>query len=334
MLAAVFPIPRAPAAEPGFLAGAAVRDFTPPPFTDRPGCMGSSPIFTGPRQFAFIEPYIDVHHSGHYDPGDPFLDCNGNGRWDGNLLGGGTSTHRFFSRVADPVGARAIAVRSGGRTVVIVVVDQEGLFNVYQERIRQAAARAAGISPDDIFISATHDESAPDSLGLGGVSQVTSGTNGYFVDYLVSQSALAIRDAVRALRPARIRFSEATEPATLRQCWSSYPYVDDQLMPTMQAVGTDGRVIATLASVSQHAETLGFNPDRVAATWISSDWPHFFRTRLEQRYGGVAVEMAGSVGSNETPQVFASPVSRVPQRFIPASHPAGCSTLFAAPGTP
>ena len=39
------------------------------------------------------------------------------------------------------------------------------------------------------------------------------------------------------MRPATIRYAEAKEPANLRQCWSSYPFVDNQLMPILQAVG-------------------------------------------------------------------------------------------------
>ena len=99
-------------------------------------------------------------------------------------------------------------------------------------------------------------------------------------------------------------------------------------MPSLQAVATNGKVIATLGDVSQHAETLGFNPDPAQRDWISADWPHFFRTTLEHRFGGVGIEMAGSVGSNETPQVYTAPISRVPQQFVDASHPAGCRTLF------
>ena len=56
----------------------------------------------------------------------------------------------------------------------------------------------------------------------------------------------------------------------------------------------------------------------------------WFRNALEQRYGGVGIEMAGSVGSNETPQVFPTTVSRTPQQFVDASHSAGCRTLFNA----
>ena len=51
-------------------------------------------------------------------------------------------------------------------------------------------------------------------------------------------------------------------------------------------------------------------------------------TRCERAFGGVAIEMAGSVGSVESPEVYPGPISRMPQQFIDASHPAGCRTLF------
>ncbi len=325
---------------PKFSAGAAVADFTPPLHgqvqNDASDCDPTG-AFDGPRKWAFMEPYKDLQGSGHFDQGDPYLDCNHNGRWDGNLIGGGSDTPRFFTRSADPVTSRALVVGNGKQRIAVEVTDQEGLFNVYQQAIRDkvnADLAARHLPPlDGIFISATHDESAPDSLGLGGVDATTSGTNDYWLyDWFIPRSAQAIEDAYAAQRPASIHYAEAIEPANMRQCWSSYPYVDDQLMPVLQAVGADGRVIATLASVSQHAETLGFNPDADQKTWLSGDWPNFFRNSLEQRYGGVAIEMAGSVGSVESPQVFPNALSRIPQAYQDGSQPAGCRTLFNATG--
>ncbi|MGZ4303460.1 MAG: hypothetical protein ACXVEW_00245 [Solirubrobacteraceae bacterium] len=322
-----------------FRVGAAVANFSPPAFGHQSGrdpanCAHSSQ-YDGSRPFAFEEPYIDAQHDGHYDLGDSFVDCNHNGRWDGNLLGGGANTPRFYDHVADQVGARAMVVSNGHQTVAVEVVDQEGLFNIYQQRIR-AKVRADGYRISNIFISATHDESAPDSLGLGGVSQTTSGVNNYWVSYLVDQSARAIEHAYRALRPAKIRYTEVLEPPNVRQCWSSYPFVDDQHIPVLQAVDARGRTIATLASVSQHDETLGFNGGTPVLDaqnrWVSSDWINFFRTALQHRLGGVAIEMAGSVGSVESPEVYRSAISRTPQQFVDAGHPAGCRTLFKAGG--
>lgn len=328
------PAPRPPG--PALVkAGAAVASITPPShgsIANDPANCNAPVSYNGARRFAFEEPYRDDAHLGHFAPGDPYVDCNGNGRWDGILLGGGADTPRFPSVVADQVSARAMVVSNHRRVVAIEVLDQEGLFNVYQQRIRARVA-ADGYRLDDIFISATHDESAPDTLGISGIDQLTSGVDAYYADFLVAQSAKAIEDAYDRQRPARLKYAEAIEPANLRQCWSSYPFVDDQLMPAVQAVATNGRVIATLGDVSQHAETLGFNPDSAQRTWISADWPHFFRTALEQRYGGVGIEMAGSVGSVETPEVFSGPISRVPQHFVNESHPAGCRTLFDANGT-
>jgi hypothetical protein len=321
---------------PRFRAGAATVSFTPPAagqLANDPADCAAPPTYDGTRDFAFEEPYQDQQSSGHYDLGDPFMDCNGNGRWDGNLLGGGSGSPRFYDHVADEIGARAMVVSNGQRKVAVEVLDNEGAFNVYLQRIRQQVA-ADGVHVDGIYISSNHDESAPDTIGISGVNQLTSSVNAYFADYMVKQSAKAIERAARHMRDATVRYTEAQEPPQLRQCWSSYPFVDDQRMPTMQAVDRQGNVIATLANVSQHAESLGFNPDQAQRRWISADWVHFFRQRLEQRFGGVAIEMAGSVGSVETPEVFPGLISRIPQHFVDESHPAGCRTLFDPSGSP
>jgi hypothetical protein len=341
------------AAKPAsFMAGAAVESYTPPVAgtlqSDPADCLtAADPGFTGKRYFAFEEPYIDQQGDGHYDPGDPFVDCNHDGRWDGDTLGGGGDAPRYYDYVPDQAGARALVIANGRRTIAMEVVDNEGLFNVYADRIRAKVA-ADGYRIDNIQISSTHDESAPDSIGLGGQDSVLSGTNAYFVDYLVQQSALAIERAYTQMRPAHIRYAEAEEPANLRQCWSSYPFIDNPLMPVLQAIGTDGQTIATLASVGQHTETLGFNGGTQLDPgtpytldqenrWVSADWPYWFRSALESTYGGVGIEMAGAVGSVETPEVFQNPdgsqapLSRTPQQFINEGHPAGCRTLFNAP---
>ena len=328
-----------------FKAGAAVVSFAPPAFGklkhDPANCATpAGTAYNGKRYFAFEEPYVDSKHDGHYDVGDPYVNCNHDGRWDGDTLGGGGNSPRFYNHIADRVGARALVISNGRTKIAIEVVDNEGLFNVFANRIR-AKVRADGYHLSSIQISATHDESAPDTLGLGGVQPVISGTNEYFVTYLVQKAAVAIEQAYRRMVPAHIRYAEAKEPTNLRQCWSSYPFIDNQLMPVMQAVATNGHVIATLASVSQHAETLGFNGGSqkdpgspTGATldqenlWVSGDWPYWFRTALQKTYGGVGIEMAGSVGSVETPEVWSKPVPRTPQKFIDESHPAGCRTLF------
>src|SRR5207237_8301570 len=69
-----------------FRVGAAVQSFSPPAAgaiqSDPADCASAADAaFNGPRKFAFEEPYIDQQQAGHYDLGDPFLDCNHDGRW-------------------------------------------------------------------------------------------------------------------------------------------------------------------------------------------------------------------------------------------------------------
>jgi len=330
----------------------AANNCTPPPngFVDpASGCLPVGPTaFTGRRLFAFEEPYTDQQATGHYDAGDPFLDCNADGRWDGNFIGGGGNAPRYYDRVADAVGARALVVSNGARTIALEVLDDEGAFDVYLAAIRQMVGQmlpaGASLSAADVYISSTHDESAPDNIGLYGVSPATSSANPYWIAFMEHSAAQAVVNAYAALQPATLTYGEALEPATFRQCWSSYPFVDDQAVPVLQARSVaGGGVIATLADVSQHAETLGFNggmaqdPNAPTPTtldqeklWLSADWPFWMRHQLESDAGGVAIEMAGSVGSVETPQVLPAPVDRTPQQFVDAGHPAGCRTLFDA----
>ncbi|HEV3234620.1 MAG TPA: hypothetical protein VG329_08750 [Candidatus Dormibacteraeota bacterium] len=366
---------RAPApavVTPVFSVGAAVTDFTPPcgpnataatncaapaaGFTDPADCVPAlDGTFNASRPFAFTEPYTDPNNLGHWDFGNGvFLDCpapgsaSGNGRWDGPFIGGGSNAPRFYNHVADPVTARAMVVSNGSRTIAIEVLDHEGVFNVYMAKIRALVGTmlpaGASLNPDDVFISATHDESAPDSLGLYGLQPVVSSVNAYWTDYMVHKGAQAIVDAYKNMKPAYVRFAEPIEPANMRQCFSSYPYIDDQLMPTIQAVDAQTlNPIVTLTDISQHTETLGFNGGSALDNgntldtekrWITADWPYWFRHKVETDVGGVAIEMAGSVGSNETPEVFpAGPISRTPQKFVDNSHPAGCRTLYNPNGT-
>ncbi|MFN2581802.1 MAG: hypothetical protein ABR498_03565 [Candidatus Dormibacteria bacterium] len=362
------------AGNPVFTAGADKESYTPycgpdgtppanncttaptnPPFVDPADC-GLTPAqlqtagLTGKRLFAYEEPYQDSNGNGQWDSGENYLDCNLDGRWDGNFIGGGSNAPRYYNYVADPVGARALVVGNGTRTIAIEVLDNEGAFNTYLDAIRSLVAQqlpqGASLHANDIFISSTHDESAPDSIGLYGVTPVTSSANLYWINFMEQQAATAIVNAYKALQPASITYGEAIEPADMRQCFSSYPFVDDQLIPSLQATNAStGQVIATLGDVSQHAETLGFNGGSAVdasapaspqptleqeKTWLSADWPYWFRQALEQQYGGVGMEMAGSVGSNETPQVFPAAISRTPQQFVDASHPAGCRTLYTA----
>jgi hypothetical protein len=334
----------------GFVAGASVVDITPPlaaTATSNPANCDTTGTYDGPHLFSLEEPYQDLNHNGRYD-GDPstggpepFLDCptptaNGDvrppdGRWDGIYLGGGDGHDRLPTAVLDPVTARTIVVGNGARKISITVADNEGVFREIWELVRQKVRHDGGFGLDEMFMSSTHDESAPDTIGITGPNETTSGVDPFYVEFMVAQVARGIEQAAQNTQPATIRFGQI-HPDDLVPCWSSYPFVADESVGVMQARALSGAVIATLYNYGIHAEELGFSQDDQDRLHLASDWHHFARAALETQYGGVAVAMAGAVGSVEMPKVFDGARSFVPsgEHSVPGN--GGCRTIYDTSG--
>ena len=379
----------APPAPPPFQVGAADADITPPALDNPlgqsidaslfvPFCGASESqiqqIWNGPRPFAFEEPYVDVSCAGRYLPGDPYCDAAHAGRYQAPYIAGGsgvnhwpvtsadpstnspTTTMKDSALTADPIGAHAVVFEAGGHRDAMVTVDSIGLFDTTMDQIRQAVAAAVpDLPPSQIFISSTHDESAPDPIGLWGpdlssypgpIAQagsnlpagVSSGVDEYYMHYLIQNVARAIVAADRHVQPASLRLTVARLPVNTQSCWSSYPFVDTSLMPVMQAVSASRRphVIFTMVDVGTHDETLAFSGNPAYTSMLSGDWTGRLSAWLESQYpGSVGMEMAGLVGSVETPALYptGTQVQQVPGRFhgVPGHPVDGCSSVYPEP---
>lgn len=325
-----------------FSVGAAVTDFTPAPASSDAGVEDCRPLldsppvgrlFDGSRPFAFIDPYVDLRGVGHYELGDPYLDCQGAVRWSGNYLAGTDEIPRHYDHAADPMTASAVVFDNGDRRIAVEVVDALGLFAEDIARIRAMVA-AAGVRLDGVYVSASHSESTPDTIGIYG-DPVVSSINRAYLNRLVRRAARAIVLAAGALRPATVRFAEALQPPNFRSCFSSAPFTDAPRIPILQAVDRHGRAIATMTTISAHPDSVAFSADRAERRWISADWDAALRRALRRRFGGVVATFAGAVGSVESPEVYDAPVDRAPTQYSRSgSGDAACASPFAAHGTP
>jgi hypothetical protein len=344
-----------------FKAGAAKVDVTPPPYTTAsdaafvPVC-GTTPaqvaqLWPGPRGFSFEKPYVDAYGLGRYAPGDPYCDADGTGRYEAPYIAGGSGQNHWPTAVEAGNGpaASAVVLAAGKSRVAVVSVDSIGLFDVTMNRIRAEVLR---LDPTltQVFISSTHDESAPDPIGLWGPdtselpehpespTATSSGVDEYYFDFLVERVARAVVAADAALRTATLDVAVGSTPSNTQSCWSSYPFIDDQAMPVMQARDRSGQVIFTLADVSTHAETLAFSGVKSNAETLSADWPGAMRAAFETRWpGSVGVEIAGMVGSVETPTVYEPETTQVlrvpgPLHGVPGN-PDGCRSVYPEPSS-
>ena len=323
-----------------FRVGAAAVDITPPLASTgapNPAACTAPAGYDGAHLLSLEEPYQDANGNGRFDEGEPFQDCSvphtdgtvaaPDGRWDGIYLGGGNCCDRKPTQVLDPVWARTIVVSNGHHTVAVTSVDNEGVFKEIWDRVR-AKVRTDGVrSLDEMFFSSTHDESAPDTIGISGPGETTSGVDPFYVEFLIDRTAASIERASTHLRRANLRYG-SVRPTDMTSCWSSYPFVADESIGVMQALRPNGQVVATLVNYGIHAEELGFSDDNQDRLHLSSDWPHFARQRLESYFGGMAMTMAGSVGSVEMPQVYGTIRDHTPTNLHSSAGNGGCRTIY------
>jgi hypothetical protein len=309
-------------AAPGtFRAGAARVDVTPPlPGAGRdPSAFAAcpAPAFDGVRAFAYDEPYTDLSGDDRFQYGEPYCDANANGHYDGIYSSGGVDS--LANRVHDPIDARAVAIGDGSKTVVYVSVVAQGLFENYTQAMRDealAASRQPGHVPiDAMVVSANHNESSPDTIGIYGGPETPAGTGAnsgiddYYMDFLRHQVARAAVNAADAAVPATLHARQFLLPSGLRVALSkNFPTTDDDGAPAaidpkvgvLQARDPEsGEPLVTVMSLAAHNQEVGHSGGGVRD--ISSDWPGYFAARLEKRLGGMAVFLVGDNGSEEDP---------------------------------
>jgi hypothetical protein len=276
-----------PAAAKDLNVGVCKRDITPIP-----------PSLAAAYTAAFGVPAI-VNHT------DPvFMAGFGNGR-------DATGYH-------DRLWARGVVVDGKGGRIAIVTLDLIGYFNNEVETIRAMIAPASDI--DYAVVTSTHQHEGPDTLGLWGPDQLTTGIDYGYLDFVNAAVADCIDEAAATMRKARVRFattnsnglSLGTDPEddglgvsdgkVLAGDAALAPATAGRIVdPTLALMQFTNRkaphdVFATLANFASHPESLGSTN-----TLITSDFPHAARERLEAEFGGLAIWVSGDLGVLQGP---------------------------------
>src|SRR5690606_33461019 len=73
-------------------------------------------------------------------------------------------------------------------------------------RIR-AAAEDAGLGLSALTVTSTHNHEGPDTMGLWGPDETTSGVDENYLDFVNGEVVACLAEAVDALAPAELRFA-------------------------------------------------------------------------------------------------------------------------------
>ena len=239
----------------------------------------------------------------------------------------GFANDRQPTGVHDDTWARGYVVQNANKKIGVVTLDTIGYFNNEVKTIRKDPA-LHGLGFDAIMVTSTHVHEGPDTMGLWGPDETSSGVDTGYLDFVNSQVVGCLVDANQHLEPAEMRFATGStvgsslppntdliEDGRVLEAYVipgdafTPPRAEDVIVegdpgpilnPSVPALQirsrTSGQILATAINFASHPESLGSEN-----TLITSDFPHYMREALEARYGGIAIYQSADLGVLQGP---------------------------------
>jgi len=209
------------------------------------------------------------------------------------LAGYGHRQGRPATGMQDELTVRALALRSGGTTVVIAGI--EALI-VPPEVAALAASRLEakhGLPPGNLYLGATHTHAGPGGWGEGWLARqfagpFTPGVREWLADRLVAAADAALAD----LRPAQLGHGRFRAPGLVRnRLLGPLGRVDPEF--SLLVVAQDAGRRGVVGAYAAHATAL---PGQ--GMEFAGDYPGTWRRAVEEATGGWALFLAGAMGSH------------------------------------
>jgi hypothetical protein len=185
---------------------------------------------------------------------------------------------------------RAMVFEKGSERIAVVNIDNLGWPAVLGDRSRKLIK---GIPPENVLIGVTHTHSAPDAYAFPD-EKGNVGADLKYLDWCVIQIADAVNEAIKNLENADLKIAVGVAKGKIAYNYYA-PKLYDSRCGVIQAVGKDGKTIATLVNYAIHPEVIGNSRDI-----LSPDMVGPLYDRIEEKTGGMAIFMNGAQGGMVT----------------------------------
>ncbi|GMV90298.1 MAG: hypothetical protein AMXMBFR82_00760 [Candidatus Hydrogenedentota bacterium] len=206
------------------------------------------------------------------------------------LAGFGDRQGRPSTGVHDELYVKAVAVSDGTDTTVIVGADMLIVPNNIADRAREKAMAATDLQPGDILFNASHTHSGPGAWAPGLAASLFGGAYDESVMERIGDAfGTAIINAYGNLKPASYARGDVDVPDHIKNRAHEGP-VDSELnyLILKHANGDTCHVV----SYGAHATVIGSSNME-----FSGDYPGYLERAIETQTGGMAIFLAGAVGS-------------------------------------
>lgn len=197
----------------------------------------------------------------------------------------GFGQDRKATKIHDPIMARAVVFSDGTRKIAMASVDVVGLFIQNVESIRKNLP-----AYHYVLVSSTHNHEGPDTLGLWGPNQLSSGVDPEYLARVEAGIVSAIQAAEKALLPATAIIGTAKDPELLRD--GRQPIVlHDEIVVLKFAAKATNKPIGVLVQWNCHPETLDDRNTEVSADYVAATV-----AALQKKHGCPVAYFTGTVG--------------------------------------
>lgn len=209
------------------------------------------------------------------------------------LAGYGNRKGKPATGTRDELHVKAVALRVGDRLGVMIGADALIIPAEVTELAMERLHSELKLTRQQIYLSATHTHCSLGGWGEGFVAEAFAGgfqpgTRVWFADRIVS----AVRDAVADLQPAALGHGSFDAPEFVRnRLVGELGRVDPEF--SFLVVKQHGGKLGILGSYSAHATVLSSS-----IMEFSGDYPGDWQRAVEVATGGIAVFLAGGVGSH------------------------------------
>lgn len=232
--------------------------------------------------------------------GDTYQDKNGNGKFDVVWMAG-FQNNRPAIGIHDDLWARTMVIDDGSSRIALVALDLIGFGADDILEVKKRIPEEWDITY--CIITSTHTHEGPDAVGLWGESKYKSGVDADYLQEVKEKILISLGDAVKHMRPARIRLARDAEGAKNLVGDYRKPIAFDYGLQIMQITDYEAdTALGTLIQWANHPETLG--SDNLL---VSSDYPHYLREAFEKGLyikdslihkgnGGITLFVNGALG--------------------------------------
>ena len=210
----------------------------------------------------------------------------------------GFGNDRRAESIHDDLYVRALAIQTEQITLVLVALDLIGFFrpDVYEVIETLKVSGTFRVLNPQIIIASTHTHHGPDTMGLWGPDQKTSGVDADYMSTIKGKISATILASLTDPKPASVKTASVHVPGLVANFRN--PEIMDDELTLAQFMTSDGKPLATMYNFPCHPEVLwDKNPH------ITSDYVGYLRDEVEKQTSAPCIFFAGALGGMMSPDV-------------------------------